>query len=192
MRLCVFCGSRTGANPEFALAAAALGHELVRRGIGLVYGGGHVGLMGVVADAVLEMGGEAVGVIPRALQRLELAHDGLTELHVVGSMHDRKRIMAELSDGFVTLPGGFGTMEEFFETVTWCLLGIYHKPCGVVNVAGYFDPLIHLLESFISYEFATPEHQNLIVCDSDPARLLDRLLSHQPPKLMEWSDDGLC
>ncbi len=189
MRLCVFCGSKSGDNPAYREAAILLGSELARRGIGLVYGGGRVGMMGHVADAVVEAGGETIGVIPRALQKLELAHTGISELRVVGSMHERKRVMADLSDGFITLPGGFGTMEEFFETVTWSLLGIHHKPCGIVNTGGYYDPLLTLIDRFIEQSFATAEHRKLIVADSDPLRLLDRVVDYRPPRLMEWIDD---
>lgn len=189
MRLCVFCGSKSGDDPAFMEGAIALGHEMARRGIEMVYGGGRVGMMGTIADAVMEAGGDAIGVIPRALRKLELAHPGISQLHVVGSMHERKKVMADLSDGFITLPGGFGTMEEFFETVTWSLLGIHHKPCGIVNTAGYFDPLLELIDGFISHSFASAEHRRLIVADDDPIRLLDRIIDYRPPRLMEWIDD---
>src|ERR671932_40439 len=145
-RLCVYAGSNAGARPEYARAAEELARELVARGIGLVYGGGRVGLMGVLADTVLAGGGEAIGVIPQALVDREVGHQGLTELRVVGSMHERKALMAELADAFVALPGGYGTWEEFFEIVTWVQLGLHPKPCGLLNVAGYYDPLLALAD----------------------------------------------
>jgi len=145
--------------------------------------------MGVLADAAIAAGGETIGVIPRALQKLELAHDGLTSLHVVRSMHERKAVMAGLADGFISLPGGFGTMEEFFETVTWGLLGIHHKPCGLLNVAGYYDPLVAMIDSFITHRFATEQHRRLVVSHDDADTLLDILVTYTPPRLMEWIDD---
>lgn len=166
-----------------------MGRALVSSGAGLVYGGGRVGLMGTIADAVLEAGGEVIGVIPRGLVNRELAHVGLTELRIVGSMHERKSVMAELSDGFISLPGGFGTMEEFFETVTWSLLGIHRKACGLLNVAGYYDALIALLDSFVHSGFATPEQRSLVLVDDDPLHLLHRLQVFEGPANIEWIND---
>ena len=145
--ICIYCGSATGTNPEYVETARRLGTILARRGLGLVYGGGRVGLMGVIADAVLNGGGRVVGVIPEALASKEVAHDGLTELHVVADMHQRKALLARRADAFLTLPGGIGTFEEFFETLSWAALALHHKPMGVLNVAGYFDPLLALLGS---------------------------------------------
>lgn len=189
MRYCVFCGSRSGELPAFERSAVDMGRALVSSGAGLVYGGGRVGLMGTIADAVLDAGGEVIGVIPRGLVNRELAHIGLTELRIVGSMHERKSVMAELSDGFISLPGGFGTMEEFFETVTWSLLGIHRKACGLLNVAGYYDSLIDLLDSFVRSGFATPEQRSLVLVDDDPLHLLRRLQVFEGPTNIEWIDD---
>lgn len=188
-RICVFCGSNYGARPEYADAARQLGRELVVRNIGLVYGGGHVGLMGELANAVLEAGGEAIGVIPEALFTREVGHGGLTELHVVGSMHDRKAMMADLSDAFITLPGGFGTMEEFFEVLTWGQLGLHRKPCGLLNVGGYYDTLLALFDRFLCERFARSEHRSFVIDDDDIGRLLERIATYRPPILKKWIAD---
>jgi uncharacterized protein (TIGR00730 family) len=180
-RVCVFCGSSFGRRPEYQAATAALGTELARRGIGLVYGGGDVGLMGVVADAALDAGGEAIGVIPRALERREIAHARLSELHVVATMHERKALMAELSDGFVALPGGLGTLEELFEVVTWAQLGLHEKPCGLLDVDGFFEPLLTMLDHAVTAGFVHPEHRALLLVARDPASVLDQLAAHRPP-----------
>ncbi|MFQ5805895.1 MAG: TIGR00730 family Rossman fold protein [Phycisphaerae bacterium] len=185
-RLCVFCGSNRGAQPKFEAAARDLGATLANESIALVYGGGRVGLMGVLADAALESGGDVIGVIPHALDEVELAHDGLTEMHVVDSMHERKALMADLSDGFVALPGGLGTFEEFFEVVTWAQLGIHAKPCGVLNVAGYFDKLVALLDHAVEERFIKPQHRDLIMVEDDHRRLLDRMRSYRPPVTERW------
>jgi uncharacterized protein (TIGR00730 family) len=184
----VYCGSSPGADPGFAAAAAALGRLLAERGIRLVYGGGHVGLMGVVADACLAAGGEVHGVITRALEAKELAHRGLTSLAVVETMHQRKEAMADLAGGFVMLPGGFGTLDEFFEVLTWTQLGIHAKPCGVLDVAGYFAPLRDLLEAATRQRFLRPGHRDLVIMDTDPGRLLDRLDEWQPVVVDKWLD----
>jgi uncharacterized protein (TIGR00730 family) len=184
----VYCGSSPGADPAFAAAAAALGRLLAERGIRLVYGGGHVGLMGVVADACLAAGGEVHGVITRALEAKELAHRGLTSLAVVETMHQRKEAMADLAGGFVMLPGGFGTLDEFFEVLTWTQLGIHAKPCGVLDVAGYFAPLRDLLEAATRQRFLRPGHRDLVIMDTDPGRLLDRLDEWQPVVVDKWLD----
>lgn len=188
-RVCVFTGSRPGTRPAYREAAAALGRELARRGIGLVYGGGSVGLMGVLADATLAAGGEAIGVIPEALQEREVDHRGLTELRVVPTMHVRKAMMAELSDAFVTLPGGLGTLEETFEVVTWAQLGIHAKPVGMLQVGGFYQPLLAFLEHAATEGFIAREHLGLFLVDDDPGRLLDRLAEYEPPRLgPKWLD----
>jgi len=179
-RLCVFCGSSTGGPAVYAGAASLLGQTLARHGVGLVYGGGHIGLMGVLADAVLRCGGEAVGVIPQALVDKELAHARLTELHVVETMHQRKALMADLADGFVALPGGFGTADELFEVLTWSQLGLHAKPVGLLNVAGYFDPLLAWLDQAVRAEFLRPDHRRLLLEADDPGRLLELLRRPRP------------
>lgn len=184
-KFCVFTGSRHGARPEYSDAAKALGRELVARGYGLVYGGGNVGLMTVIADTVLELIGHVTGVIPNSLVSKEVAHRGLTDLRVVQSMHERKALMAELSDGFIAMPGGIGTMEEFFEVLSWAQLGLHDKPCGLLNVAGYYDPLILFLDHAVSDDFLKPKHRALMIVESEPAKLLDRFeefLSDHPAK----------
>lgn len=185
-RLCVFCGSNRGAHPDFEAAARDLGVTLAEESIALVYGGGRVGLMGVIADAVLESGGDVIGVIPHALDTKELAHDGLTEMHVVDSMHERKAVMADLSDGFIALPGGLGTFDEFFEVVTWAQLGIHTKPCGLLNVAGYFDKLIALLDHAVEERFVKPAHRDLILVDRDHRHLLERMRAYESPVIEKW------
>jgi uncharacterized protein (TIGR00730 family) len=174
-RLAVFCGSRTGAAPIYADETRRLGTLLGRRGIGLVFGAGHIGLMGVLADAVGAAGGETIGVIPRSLVERELAHQQLTKLHVVESMHDRKALMAELSDAFLALPGGFGTLDEFFEILTWAQLRFHSKPIGLLNLAGYFDPLLAWIDRAISDDFVQPKNRALVIVESDVERMLDRL-----------------
>src|SRR5438874_4255466 len=173
-RLCVFCGSNPGHAPAYRSLAARLGQTLARRNIVLVYGGGRVGLMGALADAALEAGGEVIGVMPQALIDREIGHRGLTELRVVGSMHERKALMAELADGFVALPGGIGTMEEFFEVLSWAQLGIHNKPCGWLNVSAYYDPLIQFLDHAVKQDFLKATHRALLIVEREPAALLDR------------------
>lgn len=172
--ICVFTGSRHGSRPHYAEAAGTLGRELVGRGYGLVYGGGNVGLMNVVANTVLELSGHVTGVIPNSLVSKEVAHRGLTELRVVGSMHERKAVMAELSDGFIAMPGGIGTMEEFFEVLSWAQLGLHEKPCGLLNVSGYYDALIRFLDHAVLQDFIKPKHRALLIIQKEPANLLDR------------------
>ena len=172
-RICVFTGSRHGAAPEYADAARQLGRELVARGYGLVYGGGKVGLMTVIADTVLELKGHVTGVIPSSLVSKEVAHLGLTALRVVDSMHERKALMAELSDGFIAMPGGIGTMEELFEVLSWAQLGLHEKPCALLNVAGYYDPLIQFLDRAVEQDFIKAKHRALLIVESDPGALLD-------------------
>jgi hypothetical protein len=172
--ICVFTGSRHGASSEYADAAKALGRELVGRGYGLVYGGGNVGLMTVIADTVLDLGGHVTGVIPNSLVSKEVAHRGLTDLRVVQSMHERKAVMAELSDGFIAMPGGIGTIEEFFEVLSWAQLGLHEKPCGLLNVAGYYDSLIQFLDRAVTEDFLKPKHRALLTVEREPDKLLDR------------------
>ena len=185
-RVCVYCGSSPGKDPAYREAGARLGRELAERGLGVVYGGASVGVMGAVADAVLAAGGEAIGVIPHALALKEVAHDGLSRLHVVESMHERKALMADLSDGFVALPGGWGTMEEIFEILTWAQLGIHRKPCGLLNAAGYFDGLFAFLEHAVEERFVRAEFQGLLILESDPVNLLDRFAAYEPPRVHKW------
>jgi hypothetical protein len=190
-RISVFCGSSPGGSPVYAEAARALGRTLLGRGIGLVYGGGRVGLMYEVARLVHESGGEVIGVIPRGMVDRELAYAALPDLRIVESMHERKALMAGLSDGFVALPGGLGTMEEFFEILTWGQLGIHGKPCGLLNVAGYFDPILSFLDKAESQKFLQPEHRAMVIVDESPVRLLDRFASYQPPAvdMARWALD---
>jgi uncharacterized protein (TIGR00730 family) len=187
-RLCVFAGSSAGARDEYRAAAADLGRALAGRGIGLVYGGAHVGLMGELADAVLAGGGRVTGVIPEALVAKELAHTGLTELRVVASMHERKALMADLADGFIALPGGWGTWEEFFEVLTWAQLGLHRKPCGLLNVQGYFTPLLAAVGHSIAEGFVRPEYRSTIAVASSAGELLDALAAHVPPQVEKWID----
>jgi uncharacterized protein (TIGR00730 family) len=184
----VYCGSNSGNDPAYAEAAASLGRTLAKRGIRLVYGGGQVGLMGVVADAVMESGGEVYGVITEALVAREVSHRGLARLQVVGTMHERKAAMADAADAFVMLPGGFGTLDEFFEVLTWTQLGIHAKPCGVLDVAGFFAPLRALVDGAVAAGFVHPAHRDMIVADDDPVRLLDRLAAWSPVTVSKWLD----
>ena len=180
--ICVFCGAAGGRSPAYAAAARDLGGLLAKRGIGLVFGGGKVGLMGELADAVLEAGGRAVGVIPQALVEREIAHEGLTELHVVENLHQRKALMAELSEAFLTLPGGIGTMEELFEVWTWGKLGLHGKPCGLLNVGGYFDSLGALADQMVAEGFLEPVYREMLLLEERPDVLLDRLEAYLPPR----------
>ena len=184
--LCVYCGSSSGRLEDYAAAARALAGAMVERGIRLVYGGASVGIMGAVADEVLRLGGEAVGVIPESLMRKELAHAALSELHVTPSMHARKTLMAELADGFVALPGGIGTFEEIFEVWTWAQLGFHRKPCGLLNVAGYYDGLVAFLDHAAGEQFVRAEHRQMLVVESTPEALLDGFASYTPPALPKW------
>ena len=190
-RICVFCGSSVGANPAYRKAAQRLGELMVERGIGLVFGGGCVGLMGVIADAVLAKGGEAIGVIPDSLVRREIGHRGVTKLHVVESMHQRKALMADLSDAFIALPGGYGTMEEFCEAVTWSQLGIQQKPCGLLNIERYWAGLLAVLDHAVDEQFVRPENAQLVLVASTPEGMLERLQEWTPPGHIErWLDPG--
>jgi len=186
--ICVFCGSSAGVRPEYAAAAEATGRLLAERGIGVVFGGGSVGMMGAVADATLEAGGDIVGVIPHALAAREVDHPGLTVLHKVGTMHERKALMAELSDGFVALPGGLGTLEELMEVWTWVQLGIHRSPIGILNVAGYFDGLLAFIDHAVAEGFVRPMHREALVIADTPAALLDALAMWKPPDAPRWLD----
>lgn len=188
-RVCVFAGSSSGNRAEYAESARALGRELASRHVGLVYGGGGTGLMGLLAEAVLEAGGEVTGVIPGALADRELAHSGLTELLVVDSMHERKAKMATLADGFVALPGGLGTLEELMEIWTWAQLGIHARPCGILNVEGYYDPLLDFISQMVRESFVKPIHRRIVIVESDARRLVDALEEYEPPRLRKWMDE---
>lgn len=188
--ICVFCGSRDGTRQAYTEAARATGRELARRGITLVYGGGNVGLMGVLADAALEEGGRVVGVIPRALLPFEVGHLGLSELRVVETMHERKAMMVEMSDAFLALPGGIGTLEELFEVWTWAQLGAHRKPCGLLNVAGYFTPLAAFLDTLVPQGFLREDHRAMLVEESDLGRLLRRFETYVPPPVDERLDES--
>jgi hypothetical protein len=187
-RVCVYAGSNTGADPAYRTAAEALANVLTERGIGVVYGGGNVGLMGVLADTALALGGEVVGVIPRSLVAKEIAHAGLSELRVVDSMHERKAAMAELSDAFVALPGGIGTLEELIEVFTWTQLGLHPKPCGLLNVSRYYDHLVRFLDHAVGERFLRQEHRDLLVVSEDPEALLAGLERFQAPRIVKWLD----
>ena len=188
MRLCVFCGSSPGARPEYAEATVELARLLAARGIGIVYGGASVGLMGLLADTAMEAGGEVVGVIPNALERKEIARHGITELHVVDSMHERKALMAELSDAFIALPGGSGTLEELFEVFTWSQLGLHRKACALLNVAGYYDGLAAFLDHAVDERFLRPEHRGMLLCEDTPTAVLDALERFDAPLVDKWID----
>ena len=184
----VYLGSSMGTDPDFAAAAENLGGLLAARGIRLVYGGGRVGLMGVLADAVLRGGGAVTGVITRALEDKEISHHGLMELTVVHTMHERKAMMADRADGFIMLPGGYGTMDEFFEVLTWTQLGIHLKPCAILDVNGYFGPLLGLLDHAAGQGFLRDDHREMVLTGTDPAGLLDRMAAWTPPATEKWLD----
>lgn len=187
-RICVFAGSSLGTQAQYRQVAQELGRTLAERDMGLVYGGARVGLMGVMADAALAAGGEVTGVIPSALAAKEIAHSGLSELRVVASMHERKAAMADLSDGFVALPGGWGTLDEFFEVLTWAQLGLHRKPCGLLNVQGYFDRLLSFLEHAVEEGFLRREYGSMISVAESAGRLLDLLETNKPPSVEKWID----
>ncbi len=186
--MCVFTGSSEGRRPSYRAGAVALGAALVERGFDLVYGGAHVGLMGAVADAVLQNGGHVIGVIPQALVAREVAHTGLSDLRVVSSMHERKALMAELSDGFIAMPGGWGTLEELFEVLTWGQLGLHRKPVGLLNVDGYFDPLLAFLRHAVTEQFVRTEFEHLLPVAESPIELLDRFAAYEPHQVRKWID----
>jgi len=185
-KVCVFCGANPGTDPAFAEAARALGHAIAERGLGLVYGGGKVGLMGVVADAALEAGAEVDGVIPEHLMQRELGHGSVTRLHVVSSMHERKALMADLSDGFVVLPGGFGTLEEAFEVLTWSQLGLHKKGTVFLDVNGYWTGLNAMMDGMVEAGFVKPEHRILSLTAETPDQSLDMLAAYRPPEVTRW------
>lgn len=184
--ICVFCGSSTGFSPVYEETAKELGREIAARDWTLVYGGGNVGLMGVVADAVMEAGGKVIGVIPEALLARELGHRGITDLRVVDTMHERKAMMAELADAFIALPGGIGTFEEFFEVLTWAQLGIHHKPCGLINTKGYYQPVLDLLGNAVNEGFMRKEHQELVLPAGTVKELLEKIVRHKPIQFQKW------
>ena len=189
MRICVFCGSSPGARPAYAEAAASMGRLLAGEGIGVVYGGGQVGLMGVLADAVLAEGGEIAGVIPRALVEREIGHPGVTDMRVVGSMHERKALMADLADAFVALPGGLGTLEELFEVYTWAQLGLHSKPCGLLDVEDYYAGLVALIDHAVEERFVPEQHRAMLIVEREPSALLDRLRAWEPATIEpKWLD----
>jgi uncharacterized protein (TIGR00730 family) len=189
-RLAVFCGSNPGARSDYMAAARKFGGLLATRGIGVVYGGSSVGLMAALAESALDELGEVIGVIPRMLVEREVANTALTDLRVVDSMHQRKALMAELSDGFVALPGGIGTLEEFFEIWTWGQLGMHAKPCGLLNVSGYFDPLLEFLDHAVEQKFVRDVHRSMVVVEAEPEKLLQRFESYVPPRVVKWVNAG--
>lgn len=189
-RICVFAGSSPGVRPAYSEAARKLGTALTSRQLGLVYGGGDIGLMGILADTVLANGGQVVGVIPRPLVRRELAHEGLSELRVVSSMHERKAEMAALAEAFIALPGGLGTLEELLEVWTWAQLGIHRKPCGLLNVDGYYDRLLEFLDHTVGEQFVEPKYRSMMVVEDSPEKLLDRFDSYQSPIVRRWVTDS--
>lgn len=185
-RLAVFCGSSNGASPVYVEVAKQLGKELAKRNITLVYGGASVGVMGAVADSVLEMGGKVIGIMPDFLEKREISHNNLTELIVVDSMHERKAKMAELADGFIALPGGPGTLEEFFEIFTWAQLGLHHKPCGLLNINHYYDPLVALFNHMSDEEFLHEKYRSMALVDVEPNDLLDQFINYEPPSVKSY------
>ena len=189
-RLAVFCGSSPGSRPAYVDAARAFGRLLSERGIGVVYGGSNVGVMAALANEVLDNNGEIIGVIPRLLVEREVAHRELADLRIVESMHERKALMAELCDGFVALPGGIGTLEEFFEVWTWAQLGVHDKPCGLLNVAGYFDGLLSFIDRAVEERFVRDAHRAMLIVEEEPLRLLERFSSYEPPRVKKWIGAG--
>ncbi len=185
-KLCVYCGSNSGRRPEYIAGAKQLAYALVEKNIDLIYGGASVGVMGVLANSVLEEGGNVIGIIPQDLVNKEVAHDSLTELHVVGSMHERKALMAELADGFIALPGGLGTIEELFEILTWAQLGLHEKPCGLLNVFGYYDKLSAFLDYAVSEEFINDVHRSMLLVEEHPKALLERIEAYEAPHVAKW------
>lgn len=187
-RICVFCGSNRGVRAEYTEAARDVGRLLASRGIALVYGGGDVGLMGDVANAALDVGGEVIGVIPRNLWEREVGHRALTQLHIVDTMHQRKQMMSDLADAFLALPGGLGTFEEIFEIWTWAQLGMHRKPLGFLDVAGYYAPLVAFLDRAVDEGFVREAHRGMAIIDRDPAAILERFAAYEPPAVTKWID----
>ena len=186
--ICVYCGSSVGASPEYADAARMLAKVMVEDNIALVYGGGNVGLMGVIADEVLRLGGEVTGIIPKALMDKEVGHHGLTRLHIVKDMHERKAMMASLSDGFIAMPGGIGTLEELFEVFTWSQLGLHEKPIGLLNVKGYYDGLVGFLDHMVTERFLKAEQTSMLIHESEPKQLVERFKAYTPRRYDKWLD----
>lgn len=184
--ICVFCGSNSGNNPNYSLAAQSLGKLLVEQNISLVYGGASIGLMGIIADQVLALGGKAYGVIPKSMLQKEVAHQGLTELFIVDSMHERKQKMYNLSDGFIALPGGLGTLDELFEILTWAQLGLHHKACGILNIDHYFDELLKFLDQAIEKKFMKEKNRKLYFTDSNPNSLVEKMKEHHYQEEEKW------
>lgn len=187
-RICVFCGSNSGIDPVYSEIAEKVGKFLAAQNIELVFGGGRVGLMGKIADTVMANGGKVIGIIPKGLSDREVAHQGLTELHIVDSMHTRKALMAELSDGFIALPGGVGTFEEFCEIVTWAQLGIHTKPCALMNVGGFYDPFIAMFDHSMNQGFIRPQHRALVLVESEIGKLYELMQNYRPPIIEKWLD----
>ena len=185
-RICVFCGSNVGVRPAYSEAAAALAGHLVKLGIGIVYGGGNVGLMGVLADAAMAAGGEVIGVIPQSLFAKEVGHAGITDLRIVGSMHERKALMADLADGFIALPGGWGTFDEFCEILTWAQLGLHRKPCGILNTAGYYDTLLAMFDHSVAEGFLKPAYRPIVIAATEPEDLLPKMQAYRGQVLDQW------
>jgi uncharacterized protein (TIGR00730 family) len=188
MRICVFCGSSPGHDSQYVAAAQQLGRRLIDRGIGLVYGGASVGLMGALANEVLDNGGDVIGVMPQGLVDFEVAHKRLGDLRIVGSMHERKALMADLSDAFIALPGGIGTLEETFEMLTWAQLGFQPKPVALLDTDSFYSKLTSFLDHVVDEGFLRPEHRSMLMCETDPDRLLDRIEAYTPPVLEKWMD----
>jgi uncharacterized protein (TIGR00730 family) len=187
-RICVFCGSSSGSSPVYRAAAEQVGRYLAARGIGVVYGGGKIGLMGALADAALAADGEVIGVIPGHLMAREIGHNGLTKMHVVNSMHERKAMMADLSDGFIALPGGFGTFEEFCEVLTWSQLGLHKKPCGLLNVAGYYSPLLEMFDHAVTEGFVRGENRGIVLSHDEISKLVEMMERWLPVNVEKWLD----
>ncbi len=185
-RVCIFCGSSRGVRPAYAEAAEELARFLVKLGIGVVYGGGNVGLMGVLADTAMAAGGEVIGVIPRALFAKEVGHTGVTDLRIVGSMHERKALMAELADGFVAMPGGWGTFDEFCEILTWAQLGLHNKPCGILNTENYYDTLLAMFDHSVAEGFLKPEYRALMIAAKEPGELVAKMQAYRGKVLAKW------
>jgi len=187
-RICVYCGSSPGNKPEYMAGAEELGRAMLEMGLGLVYGGAQVGIMGQIADTIVEGRGEAIGIMPKSLAEREIFHTGLTKLEIVNSMHERKALMAEYSDGFIALPGGLGTIEEIFEVLTWAQLGFHEKPCGLLNIAGYYDHLSGFLNHTVTQGFVNTASRSMLITESDPFQMLERFKTYKAPKVNKWID----
>jgi uncharacterized protein (TIGR00730 family) len=188
-RICIFCGSNSGVRPAYAAAAAELARFLTKLGIGIVYGGGNIGLMGVLADAAMAAAGEVIGVIPQALFAKEVGHTGITDLRIVGSMHERKALMAELADGFIAMPGGWGTFDEFCEILTWAQLGLHNKPCGILNTENYYDTLLAMFDHSVAEGFLKREYRSMVIIGSAPEELVARMQDYRAPSLEKWIEE---